>query len=327
MKEFKIAALAFAMAFASNAFAAEELVLYSSNNVDTIKVVTDGFAQKHPDIQVSVVHSGTGSLMKRIKAEAKNPMGDIFWSGGVSTINQMQDFQEPYVNSETAAVPADMRDPNGHWLGTNMHIAILMVNTKQLPKGVKVPTTWKELADPVWKGNIVTADPARSGTSYSILYGLREVVGEDTFKKIVGNLVVSGSSAQAYQGPASGEYALGITMEYAGCEYIEGGQKEIKIVYPAEGTMKMPEGMFLIKNAKHPEAAKKFYDYLSSKDAQENLFKNTFRRSARSDFDPSKFTALPALKDIKIHEVDQNVAGQAREAFLKDFNAIRQAAQ
>ncbi|MCF0254022.1 MAG: extracellular solute-binding protein, partial [Duodenibacillus sp.] len=164
-------------------------------------------------------------------------------------------------------------------------------------------------------------------TAYSTFYGLKEVVGEETFKKIIANLTISGSSAGAYEGPARGEFAVGITMEYAASEYIEGGAKDIVAVYPADGTMTMPEGMFLIKGAKNPGPAKKLYDYLSSLQAQTDLFKKTFRRPARSDFDASKVSKLPDMKDIKIHPVDPQVSGNNREAFLKEFRALVQASR
>ncbi len=312
---------------ACTAFAAGKVVLYSSNNVDTLKIVTDGFEKKYPDIKVSVVRDGTGSLMKRIKAESKNPMGDIFWSGGLSTIDQFTAFQEPYTNKETKAVPSGFRDPAGHWLGTNQHVAVLLVNTSALPKGAKVPSTWKELADPIWKGNVIAPDPAKSGTSYSTLFGLREVVGDDIFKKIVGNMVIAGSSSGAYEGPARGEFAVGITMEYAGSEYIEGGTKNLKLVYPSEGTMTMPEGMFILKGAKNLENAKKLYDYISSRDTQVDLFKKTFRRPLRTDIDAKKYSSLPSIGKIKIHAVDPKSSGDKRDAFLKDFAKIARAAK
>lgn len=305
------------------AIAADKVVLYSSNNVDTLNIIKDTFEEKYPDINISVVRAGSGSLMQRIKAEAQNPMGDIFWSGGLSTINQYTEYQEPYKNKNSEVVDPKFKDPNHHWLGTNTHVAILMVNTKQLPQGVAIPKTWKELADPKWKGLVISPDPARSGTAYSTLYGLREVVGPEVYRNIVKNLVIAGTSAGAFEGPARGEFPVGITMEYAASEYKEGGLPNIEIVYPAEGTMTMPEGMFIIKNAKNMDAAKKLYDFLSSKEAQETLFAHTFRRSLRSDVDPSKYSQLPKLDTIKIHDVDPKASGDRRNEFLKEFNEIR----
>ncbi len=317
---------AFAFSCAAASVAADQVVLYSSNNVDTINVVKDAFEKKVPDVNISVVHAGSGSLMQRIKAEALNPMGDIFWSGGLSTINQYTEYQEQYSNANTTKVAAALRDPDNHWIATNIHVAILMVNKKQLPAGTPVPKTWKELADPKWKGLIVSPDPARSGTAYSTLFGLKEVVGDEVFKKIVQNMVVSGSSAGAYEGPARGEFPVGITMEYAACEFVEGGLPDIEIVYPEEGTMTMPEGMFILKGAKNMDNAKKLYDFLSSEEAQEALFAKTYRRPAITTVDLSKYSKLPKMESIKVHDVDPKASGDKRNEFLKEFNDIRASA-
>ena len=62
--------------------------------------------------------------------------------------------------------------------------------------------------------------------------------------------MVTASSGTTYKGVAAGEYAAGMTLEYAAQEYVAGGQKEIRLVYPAEGSYLAPEGMFIIKGAK-----------------------------------------------------------------------------
>jgi iron(III) transport system substrate-binding protein len=41
--------------------------------------------------------------------------------------------------------------------------------------------------------------------------------------------------------------AVGITIESSAYEFVVGGQKEIKLVYPSEGTYLGAEGMFIIK--------------------------------------------------------------------------------
>ncbi|MCD8339266.1 MAG: extracellular solute-binding protein, partial [Burkholderiales bacterium] len=317
--------LATALAFTVTAAgaASDKVVLYSSNNVDTLNLIKDAFEKKYPDINISVVRAGSGSLMQRIKAEAKNPMGDIFWSGGLSTINQFEDYQEPYKTPEADKVAPDLKDAKDHWLGTNIHVAILMVNTKQLPKGYEVPKSWKDLADSKWEGLIISPDPAKSGTAYSTLYGLREIVGPETFEKIVKNMVVAGTTAGAYEGPARGEFPVGITMENAASEYKEGGLPNIEIIYPEDGTVTMAEGMFILKDAKNMDAAKKLYDFLASKEAQELLFQKYYRRPARNDIDLSKFSHVPPLDQIKVHDVDQQKSGDERAEFLKQFNDIR----
>ena len=99
------------------AASAAEVVLYSSNNVDTVNRVIDRFTRENPDIKVSVVRAGTGALMQRIKAEAANPLGDIFWSGGLSTVAEFRDQLAPYASAQAGTVPAPYRGPNDLWLG------------------------------------------------------------------------------------------------------------------------------------------------------------------------------------------------------------------
>ena len=172
----------------SSAAFASDVVLYSSNDVQTVSTLVDQFEKQNPEINVSVVRAGTGALMQRIKAEAANPLGDIFWSGGLSTIGAFQDQLEPYKSPEASAVPSQYRAAHDQWLGTNTHVTVLMVNTRQAP-GAKLPAGWADLADAKWKGRIVIPDPLFSSASYVALYGLRKTLGEAVYSQIVRNAV------------------------------------------------------------------------------------------------------------------------------------------
>lgn len=300
---------------AAGAARAGEVVLYSSNNVETVSRVVDEFNKRHPDIKVSVVRAGTGALMQRIKAEAGNPLGDVFWSGGLSTISEFRDQLEPYLSAEAAAVPAAYRGPDGLWLGTNTHVTVLMANLRQLPGG-QAPTGWADLADPKWKGKLVIPDPERSSAAFVALYGIQQVLGEETLARIARNAVVVGTTSAAYEGVAKGEFSVAVTMEYAAYEYVAGGLQEIKLIYPAEGTFLSPEGMALIKGARHPQEARKLYEFLASRKTQQQVFETAYRRPLRTDIDVSAMTDLPPLGAIKIVPLDEARMGEARAAFI-----------
>src|SRR5690554_4713605 len=75
---------------------AGDITFYSSANSESIETVVKGFKAKHPDVNVSVVRAGTGSLMQRIKAESANPKADVFWSGGLGTLAVYKEFFAPY---------------------------------------------------------------------------------------------------------------------------------------------------------------------------------------------------------------------------------------
>lgn len=298
---------------------AQTVVLYSSNNTETIETALNVVKKKSPSLTVQQVTGGTGSLMKRIQAESKNPRGDLLWSGGFGTLGAYKDYLEPYQAPELAAIPAEFRGPNNLWVGTNLHVMMLMVNERQL-KGLAAPKTWSDLMKPEWKGKFALTDPSKSATAYMLVYGLLKQFGKDGLEKIAANAVITSSSGTTYKGVASGEYAVGLTIEYAAQEYVAGGQKEIKLVYPTEGSYLAPEGMFIIKGAKNLEAAKTLYNGLLSKEAQEAQLVKNFRRPTRTDIAVSKLTSLPDLKSIKIFPLNQEAASAEYEQLVALWN-------
>ena len=308
-----------ALGLAASLAQAQTVVLYSSNNTETIETALDVVKKTAPNLKVQQVTGGTGSLMKRIQAEAKNPRGDVLWSGGFGTLGAYRDLLEPYKSPDLAAIPVEFRGPDNLWVGTNLHVMVLMVNERQL-KGLAAPKTWSDLMKPEWKGKFAITDPSKSATAYMLVYGLLKQFGKDGLEKIAANAVVTSSSGTTYKGVASGEYAVGLTIEYAAQEYVAGGQKEIKLVYPAEGSYLAPEGMFIVKGAKNMDAAKALYNGLLSKDVQEALLKKNFRRPTRTDIAVSKLTTLPDLKSIKIFPLDQEKASQEYEQLVALWN-------
>ncbi|QIL72233.1 extracellular solute-binding protein [Diaphorobacter sp. HDW4B] len=298
---------------------AQTVVLYSSNNTETIETALDVVKKSAPNLKVQQVTGGTGSLMKRIQAEAKNPRGDVLWSGGFGTLGAYKDLLQPYKGPGLESIPPEFRGPNDLWVGTNVHVMVMMVNERQL-KGNAAPKTWSDLMKPEWKGKFAITDPSKSATAYMLVYGLLKQFGKDGLEKIAANAVVTSSSGTTYKGVASGEYAVGLTIEYAAQEYVAGGQKEIKLVYPSEGSYLAPEGMFIVKGAKNMDAAKTLYNALMSKEVQEAELTKNFRRPTRTDIQVSKLTTLPDLKSIKIFPLNQDAASAEYEQLVALWN-------
>ena len=191
---------------------AQTVVLYSSNNTETIETALNVVKKKLPTLKVQQVTGGTGALMKRIQAEAKNPQGDIFWSGGFGTLGAYKELLEPYKAPDLSAIPAEFHGPNNLWIGTNVHLMVLMVNEKQL-KGMAAPKTWSDLMKPEWKGKFAITDPSKSATAYMLVYGLLKQFGREGLEKIATNAVITSSSGATYKGTATGEYPVGLTIE------------------------------------------------------------------------------------------------------------------
>jgi len=296
-----VAAVAATMAVsAASQVLAGEAVVYTSNNVQVIDTATDIGKKLVPDLTIQKVTAGTGALMKRIEAEAAKPLGDVVWGAGFGTMFAFKNSFEPYKSPEADKILPQYHGPDNLWIGSNAHVMVIMVNESQL-KGAAAPTSWQELMDPKWKGKVIIGDPATSGSAYDQIYGVYQVYGTEGLDKLAANVVVSKSSGQVYKSVASGEYPLGVTMEYAAYSYVAGGQKDIKLVYPSDGVFVAPEAVAIIKNPKNGmENAEKLYNLLISKEVQEAELVQNFRRPTRSDIDVAALTKLPNLDTVKV---------------------------
>ena len=299
--------------------AAAEVVLYSSNPSELLDLVSKGFQAK-TGIKVSIVRMGTGEAMKRIAAEKNKPLADVFWSGDVAVLENAKENFQPYRSPEAKGLPTGYVEKEGRWTASNAHVMIIMTNKSQV-KEQEMPKTWKDLFNPKWKGKVVMANPEKSGSAYAQVYGLYKLYGWDGLKQLINNAKVLDSSSLIYKGVAAGEYPLGITMEYAAHRYIVGGDKNVGIIYPADGAFVAPEAAGIVKNCPNPEEAKKFIDYLLSKPVVDEIFAKFSRRPARPDAGEAE--GLPSLKAIPVlKSFDPIEANTLEKELLKKWKEI-----
>lgn len=309
------------------ALAEQHVVLYSANDDTVNKLVAHGFKQA-TGITVDVVSTGSGVLFRRIAAEATHPQADVVWGVSTSLLKQNEKHFQPYAAKGLSAVPAQYRDPNNLWIGTNLQIVTISQNTKAIPAG-SGPKSWTDLLDPKWKGKIAYTDPANSGFSYAAATLLIQHWGDDAaaWKKwsaLLANTRVLNRSTLVFNGVGSGEYPLGISLEYAGYLWAHDGAP-VEVIYPADGTTALAEGAAVIKGAPHLQAAHALIDYLASKGTQEMLLRATFRRPARQDIDVAAIAGhMPPLSALKILPYDDARWDNSRQ---KTLNKLRTAIQ
>lgn len=319
-----LAGIAAAPAFAQNA--SGTVVLYTSNNAQAVDAVLGVAREKQPNLKISTITGGSGQLLRRIEAEAAKPQADIFWSSSANTLGAFKQLFEPYASPEAKAIPEALRQPENLWTASNIHLVVAMVNKNQRG-GKPAPKSWKDLLDPTWKGKIIIADPANSSTAYTILWGVEKLMGPEGLKALAANLTVSSAASTVLRAVGQGEYAIGLTFESNAYAYVAGGQREISLVYPSEGTFSTPEFQVLIKGAPAGASARAAYDLMLSKEAQIALLENAFRRPSRSDIDVSKHVDLPAMESVKVFATDEEEAAAKRDDFLKRWTSYASAAK
>jgi iron(III) transport system substrate-binding protein len=243
-------------------------------------------------------------VIKRLQAEKDRPQGDIVWGISRSLLETNKQFFAPYKSQNVDAIPPEYRDPANLWIGNNLHLLVILQNTKALPAN-EGPTTWDDLLNPKYKGKIAFADPANSGSAYTTITMLVDHWGggEAGWKKVkalFANMRVLNRSSLVFQGVGNGEYPLGISLEYAGYLWSSNGAP-VKTIYPADGTYAAMEGVGIIRNGPNTESARKFVDWINRKETREMILRTTFRRPARKDLDLSKLPgSMPALKSVKM---------------------------
>ncbi|MCC7046811.1 MAG: extracellular solute-binding protein [Alphaproteobacteria bacterium] len=293
----------------------KQVVVYTSNE-DTLNQLAFGAFEQKTGIKVQPVSAGSGVVVKRIQSEKDRPQGDVIWGVSRSLLEGNTTYFDPYRSKNVDAIPAQYRDAKDGWIGNNLHILVILQNTKALPEG-EGPRTWADLADPKWKGKIAFTDPANSGSAYSTVTLMVQLFGggEAGWKKVeqvFANMKMLNRSSLVFQGVGSGEYPLAVSLEYAGYLWANNGAP-VKVIYPGDGTIAQMEGCAVIKGGPNTEAAKAFVDFINQKDTRELILSKTFRRPARQDIDLSKMPGgMPALASIKLASYDEEAWTKAR---------------
>lgn len=300
-------------------------IVYTSNSAQSVDAVLDVARKTKPNLKISTVTGGSGQLLRRIEAEVSKPQGDVFWSSSANTLGAFKTLFEPYKVADQALILPSLRHPQDLWTAANIHVAVIMLNKNQLG-GAPEPKTWTDLLDPRLKGKITIADPANSSTAYTILWGIEKLLGADGLKRLAGNVKVTASAPAVLRSVGQGEYAIGLTFESNAYAYVAGGQKEIALVYPADGTFTTPEFFAMIKGAPGGALAQQTCDLLASRDVQVALLESAFRRPARTDIEVGKYVELPELSKIKVFETNEDEAAAQRTDFLARWQALVAAA-
>lgn len=303
----------------------KKLVVYCPHPLVFIEPIVKKF-EATTGIQTEVVAAGTGELLKRIEAESSNPLGDVMWGGSKSTLEPSKKFFEVYHSPEEAAFFDEVKISDGKLTSFTQIPSVIMVNTK-LIGNIKIEG-YQDLLNPALKGKIAHADPSKSSSSFEHLINMLYAMGKGdpdkgwayvtAFAKNLDGKLLSGSSA-VYKGVADGEYTVGLTFEEGAATYVK-SKAPVKIVYMSEGVISQSDGSAIIKGAKNMDNAKKFVDFLSSKDTQTLIANQLNRRSVRKDTPPGD--GLMPMASIKLIKGNDEVVNKSKRLWLEKFKDI-----
>ena len=298
------------------------LVVYSPHDADPLNAGVEMFRQAYPNINVEVIAAGTGELCQRVVAESANPQGDVLWGGGADTLAAYTDYFAPYVCANDDVIGEAYKAADDLWIGESP-LPMVFIYNKTLIDEADVPTTWEGLCDESLKGQIAFASPAKSGSAYTQLCTM--LFSQPTLdegwalvEKFIANLdgKIQDSSGNCHKLVASGEYALGVTIEKSAVLYND--NPDIGYVYPEKNSA-VPDGVALIKNCPNEENAKLFIDFVTGLECQTAQNGDWARRPVRSDLTP---VGLCELSELDLGDYDFAFAATEKESIVEKWNDL-----
>jgi iron(III) transport system substrate-binding protein len=255
-----------------------ELTVYCSVQEEWCRPMMAAF-EKATGIKVSMTRKSSGETMTQIRAEAANPRGDIWWGGtGDPHMQAAQEgltveYKSPMLAQLHPWAARQAEQTQFRTVGIYSGALGYVYNVTELNRRkLAAPKCWADLVKPEFKGEVQVADPNTSGTAYTMLATIVQLMGEDaafTWLKGLHRNVnqYTRSGAAPARATATGETLVGIVFLHDGVTQKLTGAP-IELVAPCEGTGYEIGSMSIIKGARNLENAKKFYDWALSPEAQ-----------------------------------------------------------
>ena len=259
---------------------AEQVNVYSYRQPDLIRPLTEAFTAK-TGIDVKVVFLKKG-LLERLQAEGDRTPADLVLTTDISRLAELVNAGvTKSVSSDllSANIPAEMRDPDGHWFGLTARARIVYASTERVADGEV--TTYEDLTDPKWKGRICT----RSGAhAYNLALTSAMIVhhgvdqARDWLQGLKENLArrPQGNDRAQVKAIWAGECDIAIGNTYYMAAMLAKEEQKpwaqsVRIVFPKftnGGTHMNVSGMAMTKSGPNADNALKLMEFLASEEGQ-----------------------------------------------------------
>ena len=259
----------------------KELSVYTAFPESEVIYYFNKFEQE-TGIKINYVRLSAGEMLTRVEAEKNNPQATLMFGGSTDNYIAAVDkgLLEAYQSPNLDKTPSTYLDPTGTWNPIYVGCIAFACNADWFAeKGLEYPTSWEDLLKPEFKGEIIMAHPATSGTAYTVLATLIQLKGEDAvwdylkeLDKNMSQYTKSGSGPSKMVGP--GECVIGIGFLHDGIYQILQGYDNIQLVVPEDGTSFEVGATAIFKGATHPNAAKLWIEYALSPDCVDHAKEN-----------------------------------------------------
>jgi iron(III) transport system substrate-binding protein len=315
-----LALLGLAVYGAAPAKAAGTVVVYCGVNEEWCRAAATEF-EKQSGIHVDMTRQSAGEIYARLRAEKDNPRGDI-WFGGTgdphlqaASDNLTEPYQSPSIPKLRDWAQKQAKRSQYRTVGLYLGALGFGYNGPEMAKRhLTAPACWSDLIKPEFKGEVEMADPNSSGTAWTMLATIVQLMGEDKafsyliqLNKNIDQYTSAGAAPAMAVG--QGETLVGIAFQH---DMIDAAKHhpEVKVVSPCEGTGYEIGSMSLIKGARHLDEAKKFYEWALTPAAQA-IAARTGSYQMPSNTETPVPPEAPDISKIKLIEYDFDKYGSS----------------
>jgi len=303
---------------------AEEVVVYSARKEHLIKPLFDRYKQE-TGVSISYITDKAGPLLQRLRAEGKRTPADMLitvdagnlWHAAGSGV--LAELDSPLLD---ANVPANLRDPKGRWFGLSERVRTMVYSTERVTPDQL--SSYEDLADPKWKGRLCLRT-SKKVYNQSLVAALIARHGEEKAEQIVRGWVANLAAApfsndtKAMQAVEAGQCDVTIVNTYY-FGRLQRKQPDIKLALfwanqGSSGVHVNVSGAGVTRHAKHPDAARKLLEWLSSETAQAEFAGSNMEFPVNPRVAPDATVA--AWGDFKADELNLNEAGRLQAAAIR----------
>jgi iron(III) transport system substrate-binding protein len=246
-----------------------QLSLYTSMTSDVADAVSKAFTEQF-GIKVSVFRGNSETVLQRALQEGKagRPGADAIETNFLELESLGKEGQlAKYEGKALDAVADNLKFD--WWTAARLNLFLPAWNTNLIKPGEE-PKAWEDLADPKYKGKfqieISDSDWFENVTQYWLKNGKSQAEVDDLWKKIAANATAAKGHTTMMELLSAGQTAMD-GMNYS---YITERAKQdgAPVAYKgADGTTSVPafprpNGVGIVAEAKHPNAAWLFYDWM-----------------------------------------------------------------
>lgn len=261
-------------------------------------------AKELPDIDVQWFQGGSEKVSQRWEAEhsAGGSPACILATSDPSWYVDLQkrNLLEAYVSPRALELPRAWVTP----YYAAHHIDLMVIG---VAKGKESPKSFRELADPKWKGTFSSGDPFSSGTSFTTVSAWDRLYGQDYLQQLDANgWVMAGGNSAVLSRIESGEKPVGVVL----LNNLLSKPNVADIVFPEDGAVPIPGPLAIPTDCPSKEAAKKVVDWLMGDTAQMLVVKSRMHSPFPEMPAPD---GAPALDQIKLASLPEDFVVQAAE--------------